>query len=361
VKVPGFDKSDVYEAIPIFSLIAWMVLFDQVSPFLPPTWRAPVKWVGFILPFMTMAGIELAYIYRTSPYPYVEMFISPRNQKLRFYIKKPIETREVKPGEYATKLNLAFPVKHPYYHVIESLVIHHEGLWDKRVKFQPGKAWYKEEVISHPQTTFLVVEEKAKGSFDIDHSSPVPAFRLVWAPGDYYLVKELLKPVNVDDPGSNPSGNPGGAVQVADLRFEDVELRKRVEELEHENAELRRQAYDWHQKYIRAEQVIDQLKNELMAVLKSKADFKASVIQYMLTFREQQLTIANALKKLQGPRIAFSKWLAITLIAIAGLIWLQYNPDVLAKIQSWLSVTTNQIFVLVALVIAFAIYISRRQ
>jgi len=134
-------------------------------------------------------------------------------------------------------------------------------------------------------------------------------------------------------------------------------LEAEVNRLRLENAEYKRQALDYHQKYIQAEEVIDQLKNEFLAVLRSKADFKASVIQYMLTIREAQLRIEHAIKQLKGPRIAFGKWMAITIIAIAAIAAFAFTPGLSHRFMNWLSSPLNQFFLIaLAIIVGLIIY-----
>ena len=143
--------------------------------------------------------------------------------------------------------------------------------------------------------------------------------------------------------------------ELAQNRIKNLEAQ--VRSLRLENAEYKRQALDYHQKYIQAEEVIDQLKNEFLAVLRSKADFKASVIQYMLTIREAQLRIEHAIKQLKGPRIAFGKWMAITIIAIATIAAFAFTPGLSHKFMSWLSSPLNQFFLIaLAIIVGLIIY-----
>jgi len=152
-------------------------------------------------------------------------------------------------------------------------------------------------------------------------------------------------------------------ISLPELTQERMEaFRSEVERLKLENAELKRQALEWHQKFIQAEQVIDQLKNELAAVLAAKADFKTSVIQYMLTIREQQLRIEHAIKHLKRPTISFGKWMAITVIALATIAAFVFSPGLSQKLIAWLSTPGNQFFLIVlAIIVGLIVYYARRR
>ena len=139
-------------------------------------------------------------------------------------------------------------------------------------------------------------------------------------------------------------------------------LEAQIQRLRLENAEYKRQALEWHQKFIQAEEVIDQLKNELLAVLRSKADFKASVIQYMLIIREAQLRIEHAIKQLRGKTFTITKWVAITIIALAVIGAFIFVPNFSNTVILWLSNPANQFFVIVlAVIIGFVIYYAKRR
>jgi len=144
---------------------------------------------------------------------------------------------------------------------------------------------------------------------------------------------------------------------------EHEEFLRQFEAVRMQLAEARRQAFHWHQRCIRAEEVIEQQKNELTAVLKANRDFHDSVVEYMLALRADQLTIANAIKSLTRPRMSLPSWIGVTAVAIAVIAFLYFNPEMVASALEWLSVTRNQIFALAALAAIGGItyYLRRRR
>jgi DNA-directed RNA polymerase len=149
---------------------------------------------------------------------------------------------------------------------------------------------------------------------------------------------------------------------IEDLQHEIEDLKRKIETLKTENLELRRRAYEYHQKWIQQEEINEQLKNELAAALAAKSDFKSAVVEYMLTIREAQLTIMNALKSMRRGYMQFGMWIALTVIAVALIIYFSYYPDQAYRLQLWLSQPTNQIFVIAAIgIVAFAIFYSKRR
>ena len=99
-----------------------------------------------------------------------------------------------------------------------------------------------------------------------------------------------------------------------------------------------------------------------MGIIKSKGDFRGAVIEYLLSIREVQLTIENALKSMKGPRIPWGKWMIWPIMFVAGLVYLYYNPQVVSETQKYLSLPLNQLFILGLGIIAVAgIFYARRR
>jgi len=142
---------------------------------------------------------------------------------------------------------------------------------------------------------------------------------------------------------------------------EVAELRRQIAELKHQLMEAKRQAFHWHQRSIRAEEVIEQQKNELTAVLKSKQDFHDSVVEYMLSIRQDQLTIENAIKSLRRPVISQKNWIGATVAALALIAFLYFNPQIVSNALEWLSYTRNQVFTLLSVAALGGIYYYSRR
>ena len=338
------EKSDLYSFLWIIALFVWL---NIIVPLFPSNIRNVAGIGGLVICLVGMIMVDEILKWQAASYTYVDAVCRPSNTRLHLFVKD-LETQEIEPGVYATKLNLAQKVKHPFYQELEYLVIKHELTWEDRMHFTKGKAVYKGIVVDHPKTAKIILYEPYEGSFDVDHLSPIPVFWLKEAPGDYYLPTEALasQALMVNGAGAE------SIFELKNLALENEKLRSQV-------VELKRQALDWHQKAVRLEEVVDQLKNELLAVLRSKADFKAAVVEYMLTIREAQLKIENALKQLRGPRIAITKALAVMVLGLAAIATLWFNPQIL----QWLSIRENQFFVLLLAGIAgaTAYYIYKRR
>lgn len=336
------ERSDLYSLIWIVVLFVWM---NVITPFIPEGYRNVVGILGLVVCVVGMVTLDQFLKWTAASWTYIELVCRPSNVKLHLFVKD-LETVEVEPNVYATQLILAEKIKHPFYQTLQYIVLKHKFPWEERMQFRPGKAVYKGYVVDHPKTARAVAYEPFEGSFDVDHLNPKPIFWLKEAPGDYYIPETVLQaPLTV--------ANGGGATA-----FEMERLIKENEDLKKQIAEEKRSKLDWHQKAVRLEEVVDQLKNELLAVLKSKADFKGAVIEYMLTIREAQLKIENALKQMRGFRFTLSKWVAILILGLAAIgVYMLYPEQVIA----WLSQSQNQLFIIIlAGVVVFAYYYARK-
>ena len=281
---------------------------------------------------------EIIYWFRTHPYPYIRMLLRPSGQTVRMFITKPVDSKKVGDGMWSTTLNLKFPTEIKGYGKVKQVKINHEYPWEQRIIFQPGQAMYLGQVIRHPQTAFIIAYEYPSGSYNIDHANPIPVFYLKEAPRDYFL-----PPVSIAT--MQHLGNPTKKNLPLILR-----LQKTISELRSQLAEARRAALEWHKQAIKKEEATVQQESELKALLESTTDYKAALIQHMLTYREMHQTIENALKHIKGLgfKLTFSKWLAITIISIGVLVFAWTIRDSLGRTGQWLAQPTNMFFALVA-------------
>lgn len=327
------DVGRTFEYLPMLVLIIAMFIMPRLPVDIQRIMQPTVMVLSIALIFVTDAFARVL----AAEYIYIEAACRPSNQKLHLFVKD-LETTENEDGINTTKLELGIPVKHKFYQVMRYLVIQHKFLWEKRMILTPAKANYHGYLVKHPKTAKITLYEQATS--DIDHLNPIPTFLLKEAPGDYYLSTETLAPTVLAN----------GGFQLNELLLKNEKLMREINE-------HKRSSLDWHQRAVRLEEVVDQLKNELMAVLHSKADFKGTVIEYMLTIREAQLNITNALKTMRKPRITITK-MVVALACVVGFfltVWLV--PDVLV----WVQMNSGLVIVLAALGAVTAYYISTKK
>ena len=335
------DRSEIYNFLPIVALFAWMMI---ITPFFPMEYRRTAGMLGMVVCIVGMIMTEQVLKWTAASYTSIEAICRPSNRKLHLFVKN-IETAEITPGVFATKLNLGEKVKHEFYQILEYIVVKHTLTFEDRFRFTPGKAMYKGYVVDHPKTAKIILYEPYEGSFDVDHLSPIPVFWLKEAPGDYYLPSETVM-------GHNPTSNPSEA-------FEKSKVLMDNERLESENVEWKRQAMDWHQKAVRLEEVNDQIKNELHAILSSKSDQKQGVIEQVLTLLEGHTKIRAALKEVKGPTLTLTKTVAMVILGLAIIGVFVMNPG---DLMSWLSIKENQFFIILLVGISvFAYYYAMKK
>jgi len=351
------DKSQVYDFLPVILIFSWMGL---VVPFFPVQWRLPANYLGMGLCIGMMAMISELLKWQAASFTHLEATCRPSNIKLQLYVKE-METVEIEPGISATKLTLGEKVVHPFYGKLDPgtyIVVKHILRWEDRLQYSAGKAVFKDQIIDHPKSAKITLYEPEIS--DLDHLNPIPVFWLKEAPMDYYMPEDMdpaLITSGIQAFGSKVVQQHGEKSTGASVMFQVTNQKREIEDLKTKNLEYKRQALDWHQKAVRLEEVNDQLKNELHAVLSSKSDQKQSVIEQVLTALEAHTQIRNALKELKGTNW-LTKGLAILILAVIAIAAFMSNPT---AVTTWLSDRQNQFFVIAIVgIVAFAYYLSKK-
>jgi len=340
------DKSDA----PIIGIIGFMFVWQYL---IVP--QFPIESRMWIAPFGTVGAIGLIWFmdsllkWQAASYTHIEAICRPSGLKLQLFVKS-LETKEIIDTDettntsesygFATVFYLAEKIKHPFFNILEYVVIRHRLKYEDHFRFTPGKAVYKGQIVDHPKSAKIILYELSEA--DVDHLSPVPTFWLKDAPGDYYLQPETTLPN-------------GGK-----LTIDQAQILTENQQLKNERAEYKRQAIDWHQKAVQLGEYVEHLKGELDAVLGSKTKFKVAVLEYMLTFREAQIRIENAIRHMKGVQITWTKVMALTAVSFAVIG--AFVLDV-GGVREWFSNGTNQFFV-IALVLGSVFvyfYVKKRR
>jgi len=320
------SKSDLYDFIPIVLFFAFSVI---VMPFVPQEYKFIVNVVGMGLCFMSVVVLQEMLEWQAASYTHINMLCRPSGVELDLFVDR-IETKEIAPNVFSTRMILGEKAKHPIYGELEYVILNHRLTWEDRMLFTKGQAVYKGCIIDHPKSAQITVYEPYMGKADMDHTSSVPVFWLKEAPRDYDL------PENVDVIES----------------FDEEKLRREIRELKMENTELKRRALYWHQEAIRLEEVNMQLKNELHGVLSSKSDQKQAIVEQLLTALEAHTKISKAVKMFTGRSFTFNKTMAYLFLGLAclGLVAWKFED-----ITLWLSNPTNQFFIIIFGVVCLAV------
>jgi len=339
------EKSQIYDILPIFAMFAWMM----IMPILVPRdfmLRHVLNTVGMVFSIMSMVVVNEALKWKAAEFTHIKATCRPSNIQLDIFFKE-LETIEIEPGTCATKLSLAEKMIHPFYGVLDQyIIIKHELKWEDRMTFEAGKAIFKGQIIDHAQSAKVVLYEP-HNVFDMDHLNPVPVFWLREAPNDSQYPQQMSILAQI-----------AGDQEYSAELFNYSEVYKEMEMLKGRNIELKRQALRHHQDKIRLEEVNDQLKNELHAVLGSKSDQKQCVVEQVLTALEAHTNIRTALQSLQPTSWLTRGFIMLFLgLAVVGLFLV--NPG---EIMGWLSIKQNQFFIIIlAGVVAGIYYYTRRK
>jgi len=181
-----FEKSDLYDYLPLFGLFGWMLFVDQVVAVYFPSMKQIAGWMGIPFIFVLMLSIEFTYKMITSEYPFCD-WVCPTwtDGRLRFYIdrdrldEKAMFDQPLGDGWYCTTLPLKWAIKTPRGEKIETQIhIHHKGLFADRIRFHPGKAIFAGNEIGHPAVSEAWVEELDLEGLDIERVKAEPVFIL---------------------------------------------------------------------------------------------------------------------------------------------------------------------------------------
>jgi len=354
------ERSKIYEFLPILMMFTWMM----VTPFMYPRnlqMRYALNMMGMIVCVAFMVVTNEVLKWKASEFTHIDGICRPSRSRMHIFVTE-IETAEIEPGVYATKLKLGEKLTHSFYGPIEkggNIVVKHDLPWEVRMQFGQGKAVFKDQVVDHPKSAQVILYEPL-GTFDMDHLNPVPVFLLKDAPGDYQLPEDqiILETGGAGELLTKRVLSEGKELTGASLLFAYQKMKKENEELKTRNIELQRQGLHWHQVAVRFEEVNKQIKNELHSVLSSKSDQKQAVVEMLLTLLEAHTKIRNALKEIR-PTTWLNKAVVMMVIAFMGVAIFLLNPG---DIMGWLSIQQNQAFIVIlAGVIGFSYFYATQK
>lgn len=306
----------------------------------PGTLGGMLTAFGFGLLFMGVIIQTWIFQMITQSYQYMEIQLRPSREVLHVFVKKMTSHRTDR-LHWSTRCELAWPVKHSYYGKIAEFTLHHAYPREKRFNFDHGECNYMGYWIDHPRVERIVAYEFPKGSFDLDHSNPIPAFHVAEASNDYFL----------EFPSSsiNPSS-------MASLKGENMRLT-------HTASENKRQAMKYQQLYIREEEKSKHIQNELAGVLKGELDFDSAVTERMLAHRRAQLTIENALKsRAWYKKLTLTKTLALLILGVVTVTLIFFDPSgVFTTLLEWIHENTTVTIIALVVLAMTVFFILRRK
>ena len=180
------EKSDAYVLCWIAFLYGWMFLGKIV---VAPEWELHFGAAGFGIFFAGVVFVDQFLKWQAAGFAHLLAIIRPHNKRYDLFVKRR-DSVQINPNFYATKLELAIPIKHPFYDKVSHIIILHEREWEDRIRYSHGKANFKGFIVDHPNSAIVTLYETS--SFDVDHLNPIPVFHLKEAPGDFYLPLEQV-------------------------------------------------------------------------------------------------------------------------------------------------------------------------
>jgi len=334
-----------FEDIFMLSLIfASFLSLTLCSTYIPPPYGQMVGtflYLAIILGGVIFSDVYARYV--SSQYPYLQIIVRPSNKTIHAFVDKDQTLdRKIAENTYTLHLRLASPVRYEDYGRVKELIIHHKGKLADKLYFRPGWCVWKGIRTRHPQTEIIEVLQVEKATTSIDHGEPIPVFYLVHGSKD---VSTYQAPVIAGNPAS----------------IDVNEYMRRISALEAELAKVRRDAVEWQQRALAAEEIIGQQRAETAGLLEAKTGIKEHALELMLGFRLACASFDRAIESLRGGRVrfTFTKWVALTIIAVAFIVYLWANPNVAQEIALWLRSPINSIIVLAAVVVIIAVLFAR--
>lgn len=294
--------------------------------------RLFIQGTGFAVLFAGVLIQTWLFQLMTQSYQYIRAELLPSKKILHLFVKRMTSKRTTK-HNWSTEMELNWPVKHPYYGKLDRIIVHHKFPREKRFNFDHGICMFHGYEVDHPRVEHVILYEYPRGSYDLDHSNPVPTFKLKLASNDYFL------------PAVKEQSNPG-VLKVA--------------QLEHSLNERTREAMDYKQKFIREEERSKHIQNELSGILKGEMDFDSAVTERMLAIRRQQLRIENAIRN-RTPSISLGMAVVALIAIIIATFVIVVNPNnVVTGLGDWITMNPalTGIFALMACLLIY--FVIRR-
>ena len=343
---------------------AWTTFVESYVKVYYPAMASVAMMGGLVLMMVVMFGVGFAGKLMAVDFPYVDGICNGfPNNKIRFYIKHDEVDQPIEQGYYATTITLRWAIYDPKVKgKVEKLHIHHRGLWAERVAFHTGRAFFWGDSVGHPAVSNLWLEEMDMPN--IERVKGEPVFELVRGNMDEMSepilsdnFKQWLKTKKTAKTGDATAENGAAGIDQKTklLVAELLKLNRKVREL------TRRSMKD-HEVRLATEETTDQIKNELASTLDIPTKFQAAVVRFVLALWEAFGGIDNVVKTWGRGKVTMTKWVALTILGVAGLFFLYMNPQPVQRAYEWLGMGNNQLFIILLGVVAAAgVYLYGRR
>lgn len=342
----------------LFGAFGWLILAPR---FIPAPYGEVAAQVGyFVIVLVGVFGTDLIIQFYVNKFAYLEVLIRPSNRVVGLFLNNhESKVIDAAKDRHSTTLFLAFPVKIGA-EKVKQVVLNHTRSWEDRIGFRSGGyARYNGYSVPHPQSERIEVYQEASGNLSIDHGETIPVFSLKTASKDYLSHLPMPKDPQKTKQAATKDAAASNMGEVAEEAPESIDASVSLEdETASKDAEIlklqslvnewMRKAGEWHQKAIAYEDIIKQQGVETKGLLEGKTGIQELAYEFLLTVYVACGSIDKALAQLKGNRMEwFNKYAMYAALGLIffGYIW--FNPDAAKAIQAWISVSTNQLFVLI--------------
>ena len=324
-----------------FTLV--LMLMFLASSF-PEPWRT-YAGLGAILCFMPIIMAQEALIsYVMREHQHLTIVCRHMNGLTKVYsiFFDEMEERRTVGSEplYMQRIKSTEPIKIEGYGKVRCIqLITGSKSFDERVELQHGFAEYMGFQFGHPKTAVVVVWERESVGSRIDTAEYIPVFELAEAPKDRALGIRWLE----------------GEV----LEQKPPDLRNLLNEL----AYYKNAYNEEHSRRLWLETTMAGLRTEMNSLLDVISKKSEQVVVILLSLIKAFGDIYSAYKAVAGKSLtAKALEIVLAMVMVGGVVYIlsQHGPE----IGLWLSVSTNQVFLLIALAIIVAglyFYYRRRR
>jgi len=328
-------------------MILGMVVLQLCATYIPPPLGSYVGMTLYII--LSVGGIffvNVAAQLAASAYLYMKIIIRPDVKELNVFVEKDMSfDRPLGNGYYEAHFKIVNPVKYKDYGKIKELIILHKGKLSDHVYTRPGTAVWRGIFVKHNAVEVLEVTQAQTATTTIDHGAPIPIFQLLMGSKDIAL--------------------PAAAAPAGAGEAELAVLKTKLSEMEMENAKLRRDAIEHQQRALALEEITTQKTAETAGLLEAKVGIKEHAYETFLGLLNAFGRFDKAVEALGGRRwrFTFTKWVALTIIAVVLIVYLWANPEAAAAIQLWFMNPWNFMLVVIALatILAIILYSVKRK
>lgn len=135
------------------------------------------------------------------------------------------------------------------------------------------------------------------------------------------------------------------------------ELQNQYVKLVSENLKLRAQVKMLKERVISLEFMMENLRDEMEGLLKSKVNISQLAKERLLYYKEAYGTIINAAKHISSRSFFFTKWMFYTVLVVSLIGFFAYRPDILNQLIYVFSTNYVLDFILI-IIIGLLFYFS---